>query len=128
MAGCQNTEVERDECQPVMAVKVEDPCSSVYTGLTLVASGYKIPFETAFRWHVYPQKDTLSNDVTPSKGWLDQGQERILVSDTIIKNAPKIVVQISMTCQGKTVESLYFPIVKRKTSNPSCDVWRPQKL
>ena len=128
ITGCQTTEVEQDECQPVTAVTVEDPCSTVYTGLTLVASGFKVPKETAFQWYVYPQKDTLSNDVTQSRGWLGQGQERILTPDTVIKNAPKIVVQVRLLCRGKAIESLYFPIVKRKTSNPACDVWRPQKL
>jgi hypothetical protein len=126
--ACQTSDQnEPVSCQPPLSLIAQSSCESGYQGTYLIASDYKDNPESSMLFEVFPQKDTLSNDIKV-KAWKNGSsqREKILVSDAVIGNASKFLVQVSIICSGKELKSGYFAFVKRPASNPSCFVWRQQ--
>lgn len=128
LAGCDltNNMPEEADCTPPTTLVAQAPCESGYAGVLLIASGYKGDRPMQFIYSIFPQKDTLSNDVTKS-AYANASDERILISETVLKDAPKFVVQATVNCTGKDRPSMYFSFVKRPSANSACYVWARQK-
>lgn len=129
LGGCDLTNNDPKEipCQPPTTLIAQVPCESGYPGALLVASGYTGNLSMQFIYYIFPQKDTLSNDVTKS-AYANASNERFIVSDAVLKDAPKFTVRVTVNCSGKDVPSQYFSFVKRPAANSSCYVWAIQKL
>jgi hypothetical protein len=128
LTGCDLTNNGPEEvvCQPPTTLIAQAPCESGYSGVLLVASGYSSNSPIQFIYNIFPQKDTLSNDVSKS-AYANASNERFIVSDAVLKDAPKFTVRVTINCNGRD-EGLYFSFVKRPAANPSCYVWALQKL
>ncbi|CCH02132.1 hypothetical protein FAES_4132 [Fibrella aestuarina BUZ 2] len=128
LAGCKNTtDTEPATCSPPATLVAQAPCESGYTGVLLIASDYKrTTGPNQLVYSIYPQKDTLSDDYTKS-AYANFSDDRIIISETVLKDAPKFAVQVTINCSGKLVESQFFAFVKRPTASPGCYVWALQK-
>lgn len=128
LAGCKNTTpTEPDACYPPLTLTAQAPCESGYTGVLLTASDYKrTTGPNQLIYYIYPQKDTLSDDYTKVK-YANASNERIIISETVLADAPKFAVQVSVNCSGKLIESQFFAFVKRPAASPGCYVWALQK-
>ena len=113
-------------CQPPATLVAKAPCESGYPGALLIASEYQGNASNQLIYDIYVQKDTLSNDLTKST-YKNASNERIIISETILQNAPKFVVQVSINCSGKDAPSQLFAFVKRPTASTGCYVWALQK-
>ena len=116
--------------QPTMLV-AQAPCESGYADAVLLkASGYTTsPGELSqFDYTIYPQKDTLSSDLTRAS-YQDSSDDRLLIPLSKINDAPKFVVVVSMYCHSTNANPVYtsFAFLKRPTANPACYVWALQK-
>ncbi|MEZ0540383.1 hypothetical protein [Fibrella arboris] len=131
LTDCKKTAVvdsQASPCQPPTQLVAQAPCESGYAGALLIASAYKETDYTSFLFEVFPQKDTLSNDLSV-RAWKNGANthERILISDDVLKDAPKFLVQVSLTCgTGKEYKSQLFAFVKRPGQIPACYVWGRQ--
>jgi hypothetical protein len=107
---------------------VQAPCESGYPGALLIASDFSTGASGSLLFEIFPQKDTLSNDLSV-RGYKNGAttRERLLVGTDVLNDAPKFVAQVSLTCDGKERKSPYFSFVKRNTGNPDCYVWALQK-
>lgn len=126
--ACQRSnQNEPLSCQPPLTLLAQSNCESGYQGTYLIASDYKDNPESSMLFEVFPQKDTLSNDIKV-KAWKNGSNqhEKILIDDAVIGNAPKFLVQVSIICSGRELKSQYFAFVKRPAAKPSCFVWRQQ--
>ena len=116
-------------CLPPTNLTAQAPCESGYPGALLTVSGYEGTMPRQFIYTVFLQKDTLSNDISNlANKWGNASNERIIVPDAVVKDAPKFIVQVSINCDGKDRPSQYFAFVKRVAANPACYVWARQKL
>ncbi|MRS61646.1 hypothetical protein [Larkinella terrae] len=125
--ACQSgKEQEPEACQPPLSLIAQSNCESGYQGTYLIASDYKETTGASILFEIFPQKDTLSNDISVKSAWKNGSNqhERILISDTVLGNSPKFLVQISINCSGTELKSKYFAFVKRPAANPACFVWR----
>ena len=131
-AGCDLTRtdpkpVKPVACLPPTSLIAQAPCESGYPGALLMVSGHDRNTPRQFIYTVFLQKDTLSNNSTTIT-YQNASDERIIISETILGNAPKFLVQVSINCDGKDRPSQYFAFVKRVAANPACYVWARQKL
>jgi hypothetical protein len=128
--SCKSSDTnEPGVCQPPMSLLAQSTCDSGYQGTFLIASDYKyskMP-EGSMLFEVFPQKDTSSSDINV-KAWKNGSnqRERILISDAVIGNAPKFLVQVSINCSGTELKSKYFAFVKRPATDRGCFVWQQQ--
>ncbi|GAB4029015.1 hypothetical protein [Spirosoma gilvum] len=113
-------------CQPPATLVAQAPCESGYPGALLVASDYQGNSSNQLIYDIYVQKDTLSNDLTKST-YKNASNNQIIISETILQNAPKFVVQVTLNCGGKDYPSPVFSFVKRPTASSGCYVWALQK-
>ncbi|MVM41407.1 hypothetical protein GO730_33120 [Spirosoma sp. HMF3257] len=129
LVSCQSkNEPQQIDCQPPATLIAKAPCESGYPGVQLVASSYVAGSATQFIYRIFVQKDTLSSDLIKSS-YANASNEQIIISDTILKDAPKFVAQVSINCgTGKDYPSKYFAFVKRPATNPGCYVWALQNL
>ncbi|RZM08097.1 MAG: hypothetical protein EOO88_50730 [Pedobacter sp.] len=120
---------ELERCQPPMSLVAQSTCESGYQGTLLIASDYEETSGGSMLFEVFPQKDTLSSDTNLTSAWKNGSNQhdRILISDAVIGNAPKFLVQVSLNCSGTDLKSKYFAFVKRPAANPACFVWSQQK-
>ena len=128
LADCKKpntTDPQATSCQPPVTLMAKAPCESGYPGAMLTASDYQSGPETQFIYYIFLQKDTLSNDITKSS-YANASNDHILISETVLKDAPKFVVLVTINCSGKDNPSQYFSFVKRATTNPACYVWARQ--
>lgn len=110
-------------CQPPASLLAHASCETNYPGVLLQSAEYTVNDETQFIYYVYPQQDTLSNNVaTTAVSWANASQDRIVVPETAIRNAPKFLARVSVNCQGKELFSRYFAFVKRP-AGPTCYRW-----
>lgn len=129
-SSCQPKEkTEPEVCHPPLSLVAQASCESGYPGTLLIASDYKEYSEASILFEVIPQKDTLINEINVKAAWKNGSNQhdRILVSDAVIGNAPKIVVQVTINCTGTELKSKYFAFVKRPAANPACFIWQQQK-
>ncbi|WP_080058110.1 hypothetical protein [Spirosoma aerolatum] len=129
LTGCHktdNTDPQTAVCQPPTTLVAQAPCESGYPGALLISSNYQGNSSGQLIYDIYVQKDTVSNDLTKST-YKNASNERIIISETILQNAPKFVVQVSINCNGKDRPSQFFPFVKRPTASSGCYVWALQK-
>ncbi len=127
--SCQpRNENEPEGCQPPVSLVAQSSCESGYQGTLLIASDYSETSKGSMLFEVFPQKDTLSDDINVKSAWKNGSNqhERILISDAVIGNAPKFLVQVSLNCSGTDLKSKYFAFVKRPAANPACFVWQQQ--
>ncbi|MRS59879.1 hypothetical protein [Larkinella terrae] len=125
--ACQpKNEQEPEACQAPMSLIAQSNCESGYQGTFLIASDYKETTEASILFEIFPQKDTLSNETNVKSAWKNGSNQhdRILISDSVIGNSPKFLVQVSINCSGTELKSKYFAFVKRPAANPACFVWR----
>lgn len=125
------TLVSTISCKPVDKITAPSTCYDPNSGLTLVASGFvNSTNQSQFTWSVFPQKDTTMN--SNIAGPLEKvlvGSETINIPESLLNNAPKVIVQVKTTgCTGNSLSSIYFSFVKRKPAGSSCLVWQQQKL
>ncbi|GAB3955343.1 hypothetical protein GCM10028805_42690 [Spirosoma harenae] len=126
LSGCQKKDdPQATNCQPPTTLVAKAPCESGYQGAQLVASNYTAGSSTQFIYYIFVQKDTLSSDLTKSS-YANASNERIIIDQTILKDAPKFVVQVTINCNGKDLPSRFFSFVKRPTANSGCYVWASQ--
>lgn len=127
--GCQpQSDPQQTDCQPPTTLIAKAPCESGYPGIQLVASNYRVGSVLQFDYNIFLQKDTLSSDVTTSS-YRNASGEQIIIAESVLKDAPKFVVQISVNCgTGKDYQSRYFSFVKRLVPNSTCYVWAEQTL
>ncbi|QDK81386.1 hypothetical protein EXU85_23355 [Spirosoma sp. KCTC 42546] len=125
--SCQSkNDPQQIGCQPPATLIAKGPCESGYPGAQLVASNYSGGSATQFIYSIFVQKDTLSSDLAKSS-YANASNEQIIISEAILKDAPKFVVLVSINCgTGKDYFSRYFSFVKRPTANPGCYVWALQ--
>ncbi|WP_460674413.1 hypothetical protein [Larkinella ripae] len=124
--ACQPRNVQEPEaCQPPLSLIAQGNCESGYQGTFLIASDYQETTGASILFEIFPQKDTLSNDINVKSAWKNGSNQhdRILISDTVIGNSPKFLVQVSINCLGTERKSKYFAFVKRAAANPACFVW-----
>lgn len=116
------------QCVPPTSLIAQGSCESNYPGVLLQSTGYEVDDMTQFIYSVYPQKDTLSSDLTV-KAWANASNERIVVPETVIGNSPKFVARVSVNCSptGADVFSMYFTFIKRPANSPGCFRWVLQK-
>lgn len=127
LTNCKKVDnIPTSQCQPPSSLVAQGSCESGYPGVLLVSTGYEATDRTQFIYSVYPQKDTLASDLTV-KGWANASNDRIIIPETIISNAPKFVARVSVNCNGKDVFSTYFTFIKRPASSPGCFQWVLQK-
>lgn len=127
-AECKKENVaEAGVCQPPATLVAQAPCESGYSGVQLTASNYKdSDGSNQLIYSIYPQKDTLASDFTKA-AYANASNERIIISETVIGNAPKFAVRVTVNCDGKDVPSQFFSFVKRPAANSGCYVWAVQK-
>lgn len=127
--NCQpKNEPQQTDCQPPTTVVAKASCESGYPGVQLLASNYRVGSVLQFDYNVFLQKDTLSSDVTTSS-YRNASGEQIVIAESVIKDAPKFIVQVSVTCGSGTVyPSRYFSFVKRPAADAGCYIWGQQKL
>ena len=126
-ARCQTkNEPQQTDCQPPTTLIAKAPCESGYPGAQLVASNYRGGSLTQFVYNIFVQKDTFSSDLTKIS-YANASNEKIIISDAILKDASKFVVQVTINCNGKELPSNYFAFVKRPAANSGCYVWALQK-
>lgn len=126
LGGCQKKdEPQATNCQPPTTLVAKAPCESGYPGAQLVASNYVGGEFTQFIYYIFVQKDTLSSDLTKSS-YANASNQQIIISEAVLKDAPKFVVQVTINCDGKDLPSRYFAFVKRPTANSGCYVWALQ--
>ena len=127
--GCDLTRTDPKlvTCLPPTNLIAQAPCESGYPGALLVVSGYEGTMPRQFIYTVFLQKDTLSNN-SATITYQNASDERILIDETVLGNAPKFTVQVSINCEGKDRPSQYFSFVKRVAANPACYVWALQRL
>lgn len=114
-------------CQPPTTLVAQAPCESGYPGTLLIASDYKGGSTIQFDYDIFVQKDTLASDLTTSS-YRNASNERILIADAVLKDAPKFVVKVSTNCGGGQNDPYrYFAFVKRPSANSSCYTWAQQK-
>ncbi|MVM31445.1 hypothetical protein GO755_15475 [Spirosoma sp. HMF4905] len=124
--SCQSkNEPLQTNCQPPATLIAKAPCESGYQGVQLVASNYVGSTEMQFVYNIFVQKDTLSGDLTKSS-YANASNQQIIISETILKDAPKFVAQVTINCNGKELASRYFAFVKRPATNTGCYVWALQ--
>lgn len=113
------------DCQPPTMIVAQAPCESNYPGAYLTASGFAGNGSLLFE--IYPQKDTVSNDLNV-KRWTNGSsqRERIVITDAVLGNAPKFLVRTTINCSGTDRKSKYFAFVKRPVANSPCFVWAQQ--
>lgn len=114
-------------CQAVNLITPQSQCYDSSRGLTLVASGQSSS-QGQFIWYIFPQSDTTvaNRNIAQSRAKLIAGGERIVVPDSLLKNAPLFVVKSVTNCEGRELHSIYYSIVKRQSANLSCPVWQVQ--
>lgn len=130
LTGCKQTTSNPGaiQCRPPARLLAQAPCESGYPGVLLIASDYDESSFTSFIFEIFPQKDTLSNDLTV-RAYKNGANthERFLVGANVLNDSPKFLVQVTLNCgMGKEVKSAYFSFVKRPSANPACFVWGRQ--
>lgn len=131
LANCQKpADPAAATCQPPTTLAAQSSCQSGYSGTLLIASGYQINSMTQFEYHIYPQPDTVSSDVSiRTNKWANASNERILVPDTVLRNVPKFLVRVTINCgMGQVLQAPVFAFVKRPGTTSGCYVWALQKL
>ena len=129
LTACKKPEkVPATLCQPPTSLIAQGSCESNYPGVLLQSTGYEVEDMTQFIYSVFPQKDTLSSDLTV-KGWSNASNDRIVVPETVIGNSPKFLARVSINCSptGADVFSMYFTFIKRPATSPGCFRWVLQK-
>lgn len=116
-------------CTPPAMLTAQAQCESGYSGALLMAKDYQLSTSTQFEYQVFIQKDTLSGDISnASNKWSNASNERIIVPDAVLKDAPKFLVRVIINCRGTLIPSGYFAFVKRPIANSNCYVWGRQTL
>jgi hypothetical protein len=133
LASCDReaTLVSTVTCKPVDKITLPSSCYDPSNGLTLVASGFvNSTNPSQFTWSVFPQKDTTTNsNIAASLEKLLVGSETINIPESLLNNAPKVIVKVQTTgCSGNSLHSIHFSFVKRKPAGSSCLIWQQQKL
>ncbi len=125
--SCQTkNDPQQVDCQPPTTLIAKAPCESGYPGAQLVASNFKGGSANQFVYSIFVQKDTLSSDISKSS-YANASNEQIIISETILKDAPKFIVKVTINCgTGKEYSSIYFSFVKRPAANQGCYVWANQ--
>ena len=127
LAGC-TLDDELPTCVPVERVSAQNSCYDPNRGLTLVASGEtSVPDPSQFTWSVFTQPDTSMNSnlaALPEK--ILVGAETVVVPDSVLKDAPKIIVKVVTNCGGRELNSMYFSFVRRQGPGSACLVWQRQ--
>ncbi|MEZ0610687.1 hypothetical protein ACAW74_19390 [Fibrella sp. WM1] len=128
LAGCKKTtETEPGMCVPPSTLVAQASCQSGYSGVQLIASDYNdSDGSMQFIYYIYPQKDTLSSDISKAS-YANASNERIIIDEAVLNNAPKFAVRVTVNCNGRDVGSPLFAFVKRPTASPGCYVWALQK-
>ncbi len=129
---CKKTDSDQPVvCQQPTTLVAQAPCESGYAEVVILkASGYSRPPDNLaqFTYQFYPQKDTLSSDLTVSS-YANASNDQITVPLTKLNNATKFVVVVSMNCDGLAAHAgpTAFSFVKRTAANPACYVWGLQQ-
>lgn len=128
LVNCKKeTMTEPGTCQPPATLVAKAPCESGYTGVQLIASDYNDSDGSGqFIYSIYPQKDTLSSDVSKA-AYANASNERIIINETVLNNVPKFAVRVTVNCNGKDVASQFFSFVKRPAAGSGCYIWALQK-
>lgn len=125
--SCRETAVKVPDCQSVTAIISDSSCISAQQGLLLTASGYKLPERGQFEWHIYAFKDIASINLIAKNQWSNFTEEdKFLVPASVTNDNSVLVVAVKTLCNGRKFDSLNFRLVKEKTSNPNCSVWKNQ--
>lgn len=128
LACCQ--EDTPPTCTAPQRVSVKENCTPTAEPLTLTAAGFGSPSQAKqFTWNVYSFSDTLTTaNLNDARQQTLAGSEEITLSPTYLQSDNRVVVKVSVNCDGKMSTSMYFAFVRRFRSATSCYRWESQKI
>ena len=125
---CQDT--TQPTCTAPQRVSAKGNCTATADALTLVASDFGTPAQPQqFTWNVYSFNDTLTTaNLNEARQQTLSGSEEITLSPSALQSDNRVVVKVSVNCDGKVSTSMYFAFVKRFRAATSCYQWESQKI
>lgn len=110
-------------CRSFEGIVSQNGCYAPNEGLTLTAVGHQVSSEPRqFVWAIYPQGDSVHTNLAGVEQIL-VGTEQITIPDSLLRNSPLFAVKVETTCENGSLESMYYPFIRRTHPGTACTIW-----
>lgn len=130
-SGCDNEKPMSRICTGPSTMSTEESCYQPEDRLEVYTSAWQSGTDSiAFTWHVYPQTDANTIDVSESnekfKVTLPFGH-RITIPGEHINETPRFVLRADLLCDGMLTDSIQY-VFNLEDSQAGCKTWVGSKL